>query len=224
MNTLFGLMLKDLYVFKSYKKNIIFSILVFIFLIGLASTLNNMVASGTILFLIFFGMNGISTFSYDEMSESEKYLLSLPVSRKDLVRSKYLFSLLNSLTSLIFGFLISILITVIITKNIPDLSDSIKISLIAFTSTSFLMCCDIPCIYKWGVEKGRMQAVIVPIIIFLFIGFLVFIPFIIFPEIFIKINLKMLYDNSLIICLILNILLYSISYIISYAIFKNKDL
>ena len=43
MKIINGLMLKDLYVFKSYIKNIIFSILVFIFVLALASLEMNII-------------------------------------------------------------------------------------------------------------------------------------------------------------------------------------
>ena len=98
MNTIKGLMLKDLYVFKNYKKNIYFSIIVFAFIIAMASVRINVLVYGSIIFLFFFGMNSISTFSYDENSEIDKYLLSLPITRKEIVFSKYLFTFLNHIS------------------------------------------------------------------------------------------------------------------------------
>ena len=91
MNTIKGLLLKDLYVFRNFKGNIIFSIIMFIILIAIGSIQNDIFTIGSILFLIFFGMNSISSFSYDENADSDKYLLSLPITRKELVLSKYLF-------------------------------------------------------------------------------------------------------------------------------------
>lgn len=224
MKTINGLMLKDLYIFKGYKKNIIFSIFTFILILALASLRMNILITGGILFLVVFGMNGISTFSYDEMAGAEKYLLTLPISRQELIIGKYLFTFLDSLISLIFGLLISLIITILIPKQIVNLGDSLKICFIAFTASSFLTCADIPCIYKWGVEKGRMQAVVVPVIIFFILGLISFIPIVIFPEFFLHLSLKGLFAASPFICLFLNIIFYTVSYFVSQKIFLTKDL
>lgn len=224
MNIISGLLLKDLYVFKSYKKNIIFSIIVFAIMIGILSLNTNALLTGTIMFLFVFGMNSISTFSYDEMAEAEKYLLSLPISKKDIVRSKYLFAFINSFCSLVIGFLISIIVTYIATGKIPLTKSFFDYTIYFFTSITFLMCVDIPCIYKWGVEKGRMQAVIAPIFIILFLGIVFFIIYSIFPAFFIQNNLDILYQMLPIFCIILNIIMYFSSYFISYKIFLKKDL
>ena len=90
MNTIKGLLLKDLYVFKNYKGNIYFSLIIFTLIIFMASFRINILASGSIIFLIFFGMNSISTFSYDENAIVDKYLLSFPITRKEIVQSKVL--------------------------------------------------------------------------------------------------------------------------------------
>ena len=94
--------------------------------------------------------------------------------------------------------------------------------MLAFTSVTLLMCTDIPCIYKWGVEKGRMQSVLVPIILLFIISFMGFAILLIFPSLYEMITLKMLFDYSPLLCLIANILLYLISYKISLKIFQKK--
>ena len=222
MNTIKGLLLKDLYVFKNYKGNIYFSLIIFTLIIFMASFRINILTSGSIIFLIFFGMNSISTFSYDENAMVDKYLLSLPITRKEIVQSKYLFTFLNSFLSLILGFSISLIITLLVKHNVPDLFNSIKVCLLAFTSVTLLMCTDIPCIYKWGVEKGRMQSVLVPIILLFIISFMGFAILLIFPNLYEMITLKILFDYSPLLCLIANILLYLISYKISLKIFQKK--
>ncbi len=224
MNTIKGLLLKDLDVFKNFKGNIIFSILMFLFLIIVGSIQNDIFTVGSILFLIFFGMNSISTFSYDENADSDKYLLSLPITRKEIVLSKYLFVFLNSFISIIVGIFVSYIITVLIRGKVNNIGDSLRICFLAFTSVSFLMCSNVPCIYKWGVEKGRMQSVIIPALFIFVIGILGCLLLIIFPELYLNIDLIYLFKISPIICLILNILFYLISYLISYKIFLNKSI
>ena len=86
------------------------------------------------------------------------------------------------------------------------------------------MCSNVPCIYKWGVEKGRMQSVIIPALFIFVIGILGCLLLIIFPELYLNIDLIYLFKISPIICLILNILFYLVSYLISYKIFLNKSI
>ena len=224
MNTIKGLMLKDLYVFKNFKGNIIFSFFMFLFLITMASMQMDCFLAGSILFLIFFGMNSISTFSYDENADSDKYLLSLPITRKEIVVSKYLFVFLNSCVSIVIGILVSFIITLIVRGRIENIGDSLRICFLALTSVSFLMCSNIPCIYKWGVEKGRMQSVIIPALFIFIIGILGGILLLLFPGIYQELDLIHLFKVSPIICLTLNILFYGISYIISYRIFSKKSI
>ena len=224
MNTIKGLLLKDLYVFRNFKGNIIFSAFMFIFLITIGSIRMDMFTIGSISFLIFFGMNSISSFSYDENADSDKYLLSLPITRKDIVLSKYLFVFLNSFISILVGILVSFIITILVRGKVGNIGNSLRICFIAFTSVSFLMCANIPCIYKWGVEKGRMQSVIIPALFIFLLGIFGSILLLLFPEIYLNIDLLYVFKISPYICVILNILFYIISYLISYKIFLNKSI
>ena len=222
MNTIKGLLIKDLYVFRNFKGNIIFSACMFIFLIAMGSMRTDIFTVGSILFLIFFGMNSISAFSYDENALSDKYLLSLPITRKDIVLSKYLFVFLNSFISIVVGILVSFIITILVRGKVSNAGDSLRICFLAFTSVSFLMCANIPCIYKWGVEKGRMQSVIIPALFIFILGIFGSLLLLIFPELYLNIDLLHLFKISPYICLVLNILFYAISYLISYKIFLKK--
>lgn len=224
MNTIKGLLTKDLYIFKNFKNNIIFSAFMFIFLITIGSVRSDIFTFGSILFLIFFGMNSISSFSYDENADSDKYLLSLPITRKEIVLSKYLFVFLNSFISLIIGIFISFIITILVRGKVNNLGDSLRICFIAFTSVSFLMCANVPCIYKWGVEKGRMQSVIIPALFIFLLGMFGSILLLLFPNIYLNIDLLYIFKISPYICFGLNILIYVISYLISYKIFFKKDI
>ncbi len=224
MNTIKGLLLKNLYVFKNFKGNIIFSICMFIFLITLGSMQSDIFTVGSILFLIFFGMNSISSFSYDENADSDKYLLSLPITRKEVVLSKYLFVFLNSFISILVGILVSFIITVLVRGKVNNIGDSLRICFLAFTSVSFLMCANVPCIYKWGVEKGRMQSVIIPALFIFLLGIFGSLLFILFPQLYLNIDLLYVFKISPYICFALNILFYGISYLISLKIFLKKSI
>ena len=224
MNTIKGLLIKDLYVFRNFKGNIIFSAFMFLFLIALGSIRSDIFTIGSILFLIFFGMNSISSFSYDENADSDKYLLSLPITRKDIVLAKYLFVFLNSFISILVGILTSFIITILVRGAVQNLGDSLRICFLAFTSVSFLMCSNVPCIYKWGVEKGRMQSVIIPALLVFVLGLFASLLLFLFPQIYLNFDLAYIFKISPYICLVLNILFYVISYSISYKIFLKKSI
>ncbi len=224
MNTIKGLLLKDLYVFRNFKGNLIFSAVMFLVLIAIGSISRDIFTVGSILFLIFFGMNSISSFSYDENADSDKYLLSLPITRKEIVLSKYLFVFLNSFISILVGILVSLIITILVRGKVNDLGDSLRICFIAFTSVSFLMCANVPCIYKWGVEKGRMQSVIIPALFVFLLGLFGSILLLLFPQIYLSIDLLYIFKISPYICTLLNIVFYAISYLISYKIFLKKEI
>ena len=222
MNTIKGLLLKDLYVFRNFKGNIIFSIFMFIFLIAIGSMQRDIFTIGSILFLFFFGMNSISSFSYDENALSDKYLLSLPIRRKDIVLAKYLFVFLDSFISILVGILISFIITILVRGRIENIGNALRICILAFTSVSFLMCANVPCIYKWGVEKGRMQSVIIPALFIFLIGIFGSLLLLVFPGLYLNVNLLYLFKISPYICFVLNIIFYIVSYLISYKIFLKK--
>lgn len=222
MNNIKGLLLKDLLIFKSYIKVITVSSIFFALVIFLDTKQYNMFIYGPVIFLFFLGMNSISTFSYDEYDSTDRYLLALTVSKKDIVISKYLFTFLNSFLALLLGLFISIISNIIIGNSFELFGSSMKVLLLIFTGASFLLCCDIPCIYKWGVEKGRMQALLIPVFIVTILGFLGFIFVLLFPNLINDINLETIYNPLL--CIIINIALYFISYKISYKIYEHKDI
>jgi hypothetical protein len=224
VNRIKGLLLKDLLIFKNYKKNIIISTIVYISIIFMASTEYNMLFYGTSFFLFVYGINSISTFSYDEVDSTDKYILSLTLNRKEVVLSKYIFAFLNALIVTVFGFLISVLSSFLTLGKLVDFEECMRNIILMFTGVSFLICADIPCIYKWGVEKGRMQAVIVPVVLILLAGLIGTILILIFPFLATKIVIKTIMIFSNLICFFGNILFYYISYKVSLKIFSKKDL
>jgi ABC-type transport system involved in multi-copper enzyme maturation permease subunit len=222
MNNIKGLILKDILIFKNFRKNIIMSSIIYISIIMMAASQINVLFYGTAFFIFIYGINSISTFSYDEMDNSEKYLLSLTLNRKELVFSKYLFAILNMFIVTIFGFIIS-LISGLLCGTITDVIESLRNIVLMFTGVSFLICADIPCIYKWGVEKGRMQATIVPVFLIFIIGFIVVLLAYFFPSLKEDYVIDTLKTFAFSLCYVLNIIMYYVSYKISYKIFSKKD-
>ena len=156
-----SLIIKDLLLFKNYRKTYLFTTAVFTIVLFSRAYYGDVLSTGTLLFMLVFGTNSISTFSYDEMAKSERYLLGLTVTRKEMVQAKYLFSIFVSLSATVVGFLLSALAMVIMKGDAPNMTNYLIFVLYAYMIVSFLIITDVPCIYKWGVERGRSQVYIV---------------------------------------------------------------
>ena len=83
-----GLIKKDLYNLGSYKS----SLIIMVIFCGIAIIGTKAVNYGPIIISTMIGMIALSTFSYDEISKANKYILTLPTNRKELVKEKIHFS------------------------------------------------------------------------------------------------------------------------------------
>ena len=164
-----SLFIKDLLLFNTYRKTYLLTTIIFSTILFSRALYGDVSYIGTLLFMLVFGTNSISTFSYDEMAKSERYLLGLTISRKEMVQEKYIFSIFVSLSATIVGIVISLLATILMFGKLPNLYYYFMFVLYAYLAISFLIITDVPCIYKWGVEKGRMQAIVIPVIMTMFI-------------------------------------------------------
>ena len=101
-----GLIIKDLCVIKNQMKTLLLVLAFFI----IFSIINE--DATFILFLVPFYMIMIliTTFNYDEFNKWDSYCNSLPLSRKEIVKSKYILFNATSLIALILGILASFII------------------------------------------------------------------------------------------------------------------
>ena len=222
-----SLFLKDILLFKNYRKTYILTTIIFSTILFSRALYGDVSYIGTLLFMLVFGTNSISTFSYDEMAKSERYLMGLTINRKEMVKEKYLFSIFVSLVATLAGVIISLSATIIMFHRIPNLYYFFLFALYAYLAVSFLVITDIPCIYKWGVEKGRMQAIIIPVImtmLLMFIGIIVYYILKYYSVFDQKAIMSFFRTFSYPIGIVLIIILNYVSYRVSYNIFKKKDL
>ena len=88
MKEIIGLIIKDCMTLKSYMKTIIFMIILF----SVCMYINGDITSFMPVYIpLFFGILAMSSFSYDNLSKSDKYLLTFPVSKKDVVNDKFVY-------------------------------------------------------------------------------------------------------------------------------------
>ena len=220
-----GLLKKDLYNLATYKVSLIIVIL----FCGIAIIGTKAITIAPAIICGIIGMISLSTFSYDEISKSNRYILTLPTSRKESVREKYILAIGATVLGGIFGILLTVVVVNVMNylrpENIINLDyQSLIISTMGgIFAISFLQAIQIPSMYKWGAEKGRIQMFILVLIIVAILGG---IHFLINKT---NINIDMEVLNNFItkfglwILIISTIVMYFISYKIAYKIYKNKE-
>lgn len=220
-----GLIIKDLLNLSSYKTTLLI-ILIFCS-IGMVGT--DAVNAAPIFITVMIGMIVLSTFNYDETSHAEKYILSLPLTRKEIVMSKYVLAIVANILGSIVGILLTIIIVNVINVIRPE--DLIKLDFenLSITAVSgifgvaLIQAIQIPSVYRFGAEKGRIQMFLLLFLLVLMIagvGFLITkIGFDINIE---KIN-RFMNHFGIPILILVSAILYYISYKISYKFFKKKE-
>ncbi len=200
-----GLLLKDFINLKRQSK-IMFLLIMFYFVLAITSK-NNSVFSGVI--LVIFAMLPITAISYDEKANWDKYGLTMPVSRVDMVLSKYILGLILSCFALIINFAAQIFLgTKLDTEHIVEILAMFGISLLFI---SFLL----PIMFKYGVEKGRMMMFIVlfiPTFVVMLLPKLVETP----PS-------EEMILNALYALPVVVIVIYILSILLSISIYKKKE-
>ena len=225
MNMIKGLIKKDLYNLSSYKV----SLLILVIFCAIAIIGTGSINFGPIIICTILGMISLSTFSYDEISKSNKYILTLPTNRKEIIKAKYILAIGATILGGILGLVLTIIIGNVMNyfrpENLIDLNYG---SLIATTiggmfGISLIQAIQMPSIYKWGAEKGRVQMfilVFVLVLLVLGIGYLIM-------SSSLNINLatieNIMNQYGIIILLILMAIMYYISYRISCRIYINKE-
>lgn len=220
-----GLLKKDLYNLASYKTTLIIVVL----FCGIAIIGTDAIYWGSVVIGIIVGMISLSTFSYDEMSKSNKYILTLPVTRKEIVLEKYVLAIGATILGGILGFIVTLLVGNVMNYLRPDNFIDINIETLLATSVggmfgiSLIQSIQIPSIFKWGAEKGRIQMFIVLfvlVIIGAIAGFLL-------KQAGLSVDIEklenILNNFGLVALILLSCLMYFISYKISYKIYKNKE-
>lgn len=150
-----GLILKDLFGLKKQGRILMF--LGAFYVIYSISVKNTSMLAG--MGLLMCAMMPITTMSYDEYCKWDRYAISMPVTRKMIVLSKYFLGILLE----VVGILVLAPISIIMVKITGEMKINevmivlLVISGIALTFLSFVF----PIIFKFGVEKGRMLMMLV---------------------------------------------------------------
>ncbi|WP_066715609.1 ABC-2 transporter permease [Clostridium sp. Marseille-P299] len=141
-----GLLMKDILNLKK-------QLLVYILLIAFYSVFSY--SSGNIqlfwFFMIIMGiMIPVTAFSYDERVKWDKYALTMPITRSDLVKCKYLLSYITIVVSILLYFIYLTVLGETIGKD-ALINVGIIAGICILYQSVFL-----PCVFKFGCEKGRL--------------------------------------------------------------------
>ena len=205
-----GLIIKDI---LNLKKSLMASLLMLL-LFSIAAYQSKDPSFLIGVFVIIIAMQAVSAIAYDDLAKWDVYALTMPVSRKELVTSKYILAALLSIIALI----VSATISYFFIFPLSNLStrEFLITSYLVFAIAMLLISVALPLIYKFGVERSRLLLVAV-ILIPTSIGVFLNKMGIVLPD---EKQLLMLAKISPI--MIIGILFISI--FISTRIYKNKDM
>ncbi len=206
-----GFIIKDLLNLKKSFQTMIFFFAVFL-LFSVSMKTPTYLASMITLMLT---MTSVSSFTYDDYSKWEKFGRSLPVTKKQIVLSKYLLTLIMALAGSIIS-AVYILIWQAFNSS-ASLLENISIVLVMFSVTLIFTSIAIPLIYKFGVEKYRLINLVI------FGGI-----FLLFMFVFSVYDISQIPESAffaILLCLpVPALLLTGISYTISCRIYNKKEL
>lgn len=214
-----SLLIKDMRILLKQKRSVITMI---IFAIVFALVFNNI--QFMLSYMIFLSMLYVlSTLSYDEFDNGMNYLLALPPSKKDYVKSKYLLALIVSAIIISFGFIANLIMSIIMT-NVNFLENAIALISVVYISL-FMLNIILPVNLKYGVETSRIVMVFMTVAMFM-LAYLIFnlsVKYLGFEIVFI---FNFIENNPYLVIfgmIVFIMVMMFISMNISYKILKNKE-
>ncbi|MDF2941519.1 MAG: putative rane protein [Herbinix sp.] len=106
------------------------------------------------IFTMLFAILTMSTFSYDEAAKWDGYALTMPVTRENIVQSKYIMMLLLTLIGVVFSAGVTILLNIVLKSH--TMFYGIQICIFGAALVMLFYSITIPIITKLGMEKARL--------------------------------------------------------------------
>jgi len=175
------------------------------------------------MFTMVFAILTISIFSYDDLAKWDVFAQTLPISKDNIVQSKYLMMLLLTLS----GSVVSLFFTILINLALDKETSIVSIQGIGFGASIVILfyCIVIPFIIKLGVEKARLiffAVYMIPFVIISWISKKIERGEFIIPKNIARIGSYFIDNLAFLLPLVLLIAL-SISYVISRNIYRKKE-
>ena len=215
------LIVKDILQLKSYWKSLALIAVIFILsAIPQDEGQGSIAVMLPIMMALGFGMFSIASFNYDESSKADRYILTMPVNRKNIVLAKYILTFSATAIGTVIGIIISLGILTFIQTACFDMSELIVGAIGGMFGIGLIQSIQIPCIYKMGAEKGRIFAILIAMVAGILAGSVAFITVDSGTEVSTSI------DDTIIgaILGVAMLISYFISYLISCRIFEKKEM
>lgn len=104
--------------------------------------------------IILSSMMPVTALAYDERAHFERYALTMPLSRKRVVVAKYLFGLICIGIALVINVVFEILLSII--RHTP-VSETLPVTMLVLLGVAlFFLSVNLPVMFKFGTEKGRL--------------------------------------------------------------------
>lgn len=163
-----SLILKDIYNIMHNMKALVLMLFIFLFI----TIPQGGAAAYVITCCILCAMMVVTTFSFDENAKWEKYAMIMPISRKDLVLSKFVILLCFCLFGTVFGGVLGIAGSAIIGRfhitSASEWQELLAVCLAGVAISFFLGSLVIPLLFKFGAEKARtlmLAAFLLPVLL-----------------------------------------------------------
>ena len=153
-----GLLLKDLFVVSEFVR--VLTLMVIVFIASMLA-IDGFSVIGAMISLLVVSLV-ISSFSYDDLAHWDSFAATLPVSRRKLVASKYLFLLLLGVLAVVFNGLVSVLFAAL--QPGVSLAEQFVTGILISMAACIIDFVLIPLIYKYGAEKSRMMMMVIVVI------------------------------------------------------------
>ena len=93
---------------------------------------------------------------------------SFPLTKKEIVLSKYIFVFLSIIIGAVIGTIFSLITIFITARQFLNIREMLLISTGAIFGVSLLNSTEMPCFYKFGMEKGKICSMLI-ILVFIII-------------------------------------------------------
>lgn len=213
-----GLLLKDLY----NMKGIIRLYLLFPIVSAVLGYIDNSLTFLTTLPIFTCIFFVISAFAYDEYSHFNEYALTLPLGRKELVKSKYLLSIVILVTMLIMVAILLSIMIICFPSKFPDFNlVEQMVSILSFAAVILIiLAIQFPIIFRYGTEKARVLMIIC------FLGITALCGFIL-QSMDIPLRSLNISDMNMLVFILIgfvaSIIIYICSYFLSYRLILKKE-
>ena len=211
-----GLIKKDFYIYLGSGQLKYIALFIILYgIIGITSNNMSFLSAAMVAFVAVFPINSISL---DQNCHWDAFAVTMPVKRKDIIIGKYIISTIL----ILIGGTLSIICSFFMKSSF---SENLFVTIVILSLSLIWTALSYPIIFKMGIEKGKlisMGIIVIPVVIGVAAGkeitnFLV--QFINFNK------FETFFENyGYLILLVVSILIYVISSLISIKIFERKDL